>query len=297
LEAVYHVCSYILIFVCIVYPLLYGILEFKGPYMLEWLLPLFGFLISIAAALTGVGGGVFIVPLLTLLYDFETVNAVGTSLATIIITSIASSVNYLRQRRVYVKVGLILACATVPGGYLGAAITAVPVVKMWLGVIFGVFLIFVAFQMVYKALHVSPTKASVVVDPVFEKALLSDWRQMLLGLFLSFFGGMVSGLLGVGGGIVLVPVLCYALGFPIYFSIPTSMFIMIFTSISGVTNHWQQGNINPLYAIYLSLGSVVGAQVGAYTSRKLSNRSLSFVFAAMLMASSVNMILKNLHYI
>lgn len=82
--------------------------------MWEWLLPIFGFLIGIAAALTGVGGGIFIVPLLTLLYGFDPVIAIGTSLATIIMTSIASSVNYLKQKRVYIKIGLILALATAP---------------------------------------------------------------------------------------------------------------------------------------------------------------------------------------
>ncbi|MEM3579451.1 MAG: sulfite exporter TauE/SafE family protein [Candidatus Bathyarchaeia archaeon] len=265
--------------------------------MLEWLLPLFGFLISIAAALTGVGGGIFIVPLLTLLYSFEPVTAVGTSLATIIITSIAASANYLKQNRVYVKAGLVLACTTTPGGYVGAAITAVPAIKMWLGVIFGVFLILVAVQMVYKALSTKSVKGCSVVDAAFEKALLREWRKMLSGLFLGFFGGVASGLLGIGGGIVLVPVMCYALGFSIHFAIPTSMFIMIFTSISGVINHVQHGNVNGLYAVYLGVGAVLGAQVGAYASRKLSSRNLSLVFAAMLIIASVNMILKNLHYI
>jgi len=260
--------------------------------MWEWLLPLFGFLISIAAALTGVGGGIFIVPLLTLFYSIEPVMAVGTSLATIVITSLASSANYLKQKRVYVKAGLVLACATAPGGYIGAAITAVPVVKMWLGVIFGVFLILVAFQMVYKALSTRPIKASVMVDPAFERELLGNWRKMLQGLCLSFFGGMASGLLGIGGGVVLVPVMCYALDIPIQFSIPTSMFIMIFTSIFGVANHVQLGNVNAVYAVYLGVGSVIGAQVGAYVSRRLSSKSLSFVFAAMLILASVNMILK-----
>ncbi|MGQ9538463.1 MAG: sulfite exporter TauE/SafE family protein [Candidatus Bathycorpusculaceae bacterium] len=263
--------------------------------MLEWLLPLFGFLISIAAALTGVGGGIFTVPLLTLLYGFEPVVAVGTSLATIVITSVASSANYLKQKRVYVKAGLVLACVTAPESYLGAAITAVPLVKMWLGAIFGAFLLFVAVQMTYKALSTRSSKGAGVVDTGFERGLLRNWRRMLLGLLLSFFGGMASGLLSIGGGVVLVPVMCYALGFPIHFSIPTSMFIMIFTSIFGVTNHLQRMNVNTVYAVYLGIGAVVGAQVGAYTSRRLSSRSLSLVFAVMLVVASVNMILKNLH--
>ena len=114
---------------------------------------------------------------------------------------------------------------------------------------------------------------------------------------LSFFGGVASGLLGVGGGTILVPIMCYALDFPIHFSIPTSMFIMIFTSVSGVTSQLQQGNVDPIFAIYLGIGSIFGAQVGAYTSKKLSSRNLRLVFATMLIAASINMILKSLKII
>jgi len=265
--------------------------------MLELLLPIFGFLISIAASLTGIGGGTFIVPLLTLLYNFEPVVAIGTSTATITITSIMSAISYLRQRRVYVKAGLVLACATVPGAYLGAAITAVPVVKMWLGVIFGILLIIVAFQMICKAFSTRSVKGYGVADPLFERELLKNWKKMLRGLCLSFLGGVASGLLGIGGGVVLMPVMCYALGFPIYFAIPTSMFIMIFTAISGAASHTQQGNVNAIYAVYLGIGTAVGAYFGAYISRKFSSKGLSLAFAAMLLVASVNMIMKTLHHI
>ncbi len=265
--------------------------------MWEWLLPIFGFLIGIAASLTGVGGGIFIVPLLTLLYGFDPVIAIGTSLATIILTSIASSVNYIKQNRVYIKIGLILACATAPGGYIGAAITGIPLVKTWLGPIFGIFLILVAAQMIYKALSTKSEKACGQKDHAFESSLLKNWRKLLVGLCLGFFGGVASGLLGVGGGTILVPIMCYALDFPIHFSIPTSMFIMIFTSITGVANHLQMGNVNPEYALYLGIGSIFGAQVGAYTSKKLSSRNLRLVFAVMLIVASTNMILKSLKII
>jgi hypothetical protein len=127
---------------------------------------------------------------------------------------------------------------------------------------------------------------------VFETTLLRNWRKISVGLFLGFFGGLLAGLLGVGGGIILVPVMCYALDFPIHFSIPTSMFIMIFTSISGVTSYTLQGEIVWLFAVYLGIGSILGAQVGAYTSKKLSSRTLLLVFAAMLIIASVNMLLK-----
>ena len=260
-------------------------------------MPIFGFLIGIAASLTGVGGGIFIVPLLNLLYDFSAIGAIGTSLATIILTSIASAANYIKQKRVYIKIGLVLALATAPGGYAGAALTGIAEVKALLGPIFGVFLIIVAAQMMYKALSTKSEKACGQKDAAFEAGLLRNRRKLAVGLCLSFFGGVASGMLGVGGGTILVPIMCYALDFPIHFSIPTSMFIMIFTSITGVANHLQQGNVNPEFALYLGLGSVFGAQIGAYTSKRLSGRNLRLVFAVMLIVASINMILKSLKMI
>lgn len=262
-----------------------------------WLLPIFGFLIGIAAALTGVGGGIFIVPLLNLIYGFAITGATATSLATIILTSIASTVNYVKQKRVYFKIGLVLALATAPGAYLGAELTTIPLIKAWLGPIFAVFLLIVAAQMAYKALTTKSEGRCGEKDGLFEVALLANRRKLLVGFCLSFFGGIASGLLGVGGGTILVPIMCYALDFPIHFSIPTSMFIMIFTSISGVTNYLQQGAVDPLFAVYLGVGSIFGAQVGAYTSKKLSGRNLLLVFVVMLVIASINMMLKSLKII
>ncbi len=262
--------------------------------MWEWLLPIFGFLIGTAAALTGVGGGTFVVPLLSLVYGLAPTEAVGTSLATIIFTSVASTVNYLKQKRVYWIAGLVLAIATAPGAYIGSILTAVPMIKAWLGFIFGVFLIMVAAQMILRALARSEENRCTGKDPAFEKDLFRNWRKLAVGFVLSFFGGISSGLLGIGGGIVMVPIMCYALSFPIHFSIPTSMFVMIFTSTTGVFGHIQQGNVNAIYALYLGIGSVIGAQIGALTSRKLSSRNLNIVFAGMLSLASIIMILKNI---
>jgi len=265
--------------------------------MYIWLLPIFGFLIGIAAALTGIGGGVFIVPLLNLIYGFVITNATGTSLATIIPISMASTVNYVKQHRVYFKIGLVLALATAPGAYYGAELTTIQIIKTWLGAIFGVFLIIVAAQLILKASSTKSGERCGQKDNVFEDALLRNWRKILAALALSFFGGVAAGLLGIGGGTVLVPIMCYALDFPIHFSIPTSMFIMIFTSISGVTSYLQAGSVDPLFAAYLGIGAIFGAQVGAYTSTKLSSRNLLLVFAAMLIIASINMILKSLKII
>ncbi|MCJ7470501.1 sulfite exporter TauE/SafE family protein, partial [Candidatus Bathyarchaeota archaeon] len=85
-----------------------------------WWLVIFGFFIGILASMTGVGGGVFIVPILTFFYGFIVNSATGTSLTTIIFTAIASTINYSRQKRIYYKTGLILVLTTAPGAYIGA---------------------------------------------------------------------------------------------------------------------------------------------------------------------------------
>ena len=111
--------------------------------MWELLLPIIGFLIGTVSAMSGLGGGVFVVPLLTLFYFFAPATAVGTSLMTILFTAAAATAYYSRQKSIYYKAGLILALATVPGAVLGAYLTSV-IAARTLGLIFGFFLIFVA---------------------------------------------------------------------------------------------------------------------------------------------------------
>src|SRR5208337_5414022 len=93
--------------------------------MWEILLPFLGFMIGTVAALTGIGGGVFIVPLLTLLFAFSPGNAAGTSLTVIVFTALAATLNYSRQKRISYKTGALLAVVTAPGGILGGYLTTV----------------------------------------------------------------------------------------------------------------------------------------------------------------------------
>lgn len=262
---------------------------------LEVLLPVLGFLIGTVASMVGVGGGVFIVPLLTLFYPFSPAEAAGTSLTTIIFTSLASTANYSRQKRVYYKTGLVLAGLTVPGALLGAYLTSV--IEAWLlGLIFGVFLLFVAFRMIFqlglrsKRSDTGKNTHSTVVDS--ESSLFEYRRKILLGVGLSFFGGLSSGLLGIGGGSLLVPIMVLAMGIPIHITVATSMFTMIFTSVAGVTQHFSLGHIHSEYAVLLALGTIFGAQLGAYSSKKVSSRNLRRIFGVVLIIVSIRMILK-----
>jgi len=266
--------------------------------MLEVLLPIFGFLIGTVAALTGIGGGVFIVPLLTLLYAFTPANAIGTSLTTIIFTAIAATLNYSRQKRIYYKIGLVLAITTAPGAVLGAYLTTIIPARQ-LGLIFGFFLIFVASRMAidrYYFRSKRPDKGKTGRSaPVYsESELLESLPRLLLGATLSFFGGLASGLLGIGGGVLVVPIMTLVMSMPMHAATATSMFTMTFTSISGVTEHYLAKNISPEYALSLALGTVLGAQLGAYTSKKFSAKLLHIIFGTIMVVVGIQMILKYL---
>ena len=264
--------------------------------MMDLLIPLFGFLIGTVASMIGVGGGVFIVPLLTLFYEFSPSQAVGTSLATIIFTSSASTFNYARQKKIYYKTGAILAMATVPGAYLGAYLTSV--IEAWLlGLVFGVFLLFVALRMIIKVRFSKLGQSNVKKSLDFaliesENSLFESKRRVLTGAMLSFFGGICSGLLGIGGGSLLVPIMVLAMNMQIHATIATSMFTMIFTSISGVVEHSRLGNISFGYVLLMVSGTILGAQLGACTSGKISSHNLQKIFGVALVIISIRMITK-----
>jgi len=262
------------------------------------LLSFLAFFVGTVAALVGVGGGVFIVPLLSLVFGFSVHEAIGTSLTMVVFTSLASTLGYSRQRRIDYKIGLILAFTSIPGAFLGAYLTSFISTRL-LGLIFGFFLIFVAFQMMFQ-LGFSRLRSSAIEGSWHRKIVDSEGItfeynvRVILGSVLSFFGGLSSGLLGIGGGSVIVPILYFTMNMPMHVTVATSMFIMIFSSISGVVTHISLGNVRFDYAIYLCIGVIFGAQLGAYIAKGISGKNLRRIFGVVLFLISINMILKYL---
>lgn len=256
------------------------------------------FLIGTIAAMTGVGGGVFMVSFLSLACDCSSHQAVGTSLATVVFTSLSSTMGYSRQGRIDYKVGLILTITTIPGAFVGAYLTNF-ITQELLGLIFGVFLFFVALSMISKLdfyrfsiPRMGKGWRRKIVDS--DGALFEYDADVYKGLVLCFFVGLSSGLLGIGGGSVMVPVLHLAMNFPMHITVATSMFIAIFTSISSATTHFSLGNVRSDYAMFLSVGVIFGAQLGAYLSKRISGKNLRGIFGVVLLLLSVRMILKYL---
>ncbi len=262
------------------------------------ILIMLGFLVGVIASMTGMGGGTFIVPALTLVYLFTSQEAVGTSLAVIVFTSLTSTYAYSRQKRVDYKMGAVLAVSTVPGAVLGAYMTTL-ISSSLLAIVFSVFLIVVAFSML-NTFHVPFPKIvknsknwhRVVMDAEGKKFEYDT--NIVVTFILSFFGGLSSGLLGIGGGAVLVPILNIAAGIPIHITVATSMFIMIFTSVAGVLTHLQLNNVRLEYSAYMAIGIIFGTQLGARLAKKTSGKLLKKIISLVMLVISLRLLLNSI---
>jgi uncharacterized membrane protein YfcA len=267
------------------------------------ILPLVAFCIGIIAAMLGIGGGVFAVPALQLLPLGSTMGlspqmAAGTSLAMIVFKAFSSTVGYGRQGRIDYKIGLLMATATVPGSFIGALLTTF-IDEAILILIFAVFLLYVASRMIFSYSIPINLGSSKRVGFIWNRRIVDSRGEVFeyssnvpLGLILAFFAGISSGLLGIGGGSLIVPILHYALAFPIHLAVGTSVFIMIFSAISGVSTHAYLGNVQFDFALLLAIGVVFGAQIGALLSRRVSAVNLRRMFGAVLVLVGLRMILK-----
>jgi len=246
----------------------------------------------------GVGGGFIVVPMLNMVFGFSMRLAVGTSLVMVVFTALSSTVAYVRQKRIDYALGLVMATGSVPGALLGSFLVRLLPDKT-LGAIFGVFLVAIALRMFLGSERLGgvtrPKRGGWSRTIRDAKGEVFKYEvNVVAGIVLSVLAGFSSGLLGVGGGAVAVPVMVLVLTMPMHVAVATSMFMMIFTSVTGAVSHILQDNAVYEAALMLGLGIVVGTQVGAHVARRLRVGVLQRVFAIFLVLFGVYQTVKNL---
>lgn len=175
------------------------------------LIPILGFFIGIIASMLGIGGGVFVVPVLQLLplgVDFYPTLAAGTSLTMISFKALSSTYGYAKQRRIDYKVGLLLAITAIPGSFAGAFLTDVTArigAHELLQLTFATFLIFIATRMIFPY-RSAPNLRLKNRSSTWKRKLQDSFGNQFeysvdlkTGMLLGFFAGVSSGLLGIGG--------------------------------------------------------------------------------------------------
>jgi uncharacterized membrane protein YfcA len=242
-----------------------------------------GLFIATISSMVGLGGGVFIVPVLVLAFGLPAQNAVGISLMTMTFTTISAAIAYARQGKINYRVGILLDVLDVPGAVLGAYLTTL-LPSRWLAGLFGILLFIISIYMIRKREISGGARA----DPKF---LGLSKRVIYLCLMASFASGVVAGMFGAGGGTVDETVMILALGMPAHMAAGTSVFGMALTNTAAAIPHGALGNILPEYAIPLIIGAVFGAQLGPRLSKRVKGPTLRKILGLVFIIIGLRMIL------
>lgn len=259
-------------------------------------------LAGLLGAMTGLGGGVVIVPLLTLMFHIDIRYAIGASLVSVIATSSGAAAAYVREGFSNVRIGMFLEMATTMGALLGAYLTA-KVSTHSIGVIFGVVLLYSAYAS-FRSRHASP--AAMKEDPLAVRLRLKGSfpgvngpepytaRHIPAGFSLMFVAGTLSGLLGIGSGAVKVLAMDQAMGLPFKVSTTTSNFMIGVTAAASAGIYLSRGYIAPGLAMPVMLGVLAGSLIGSRLLVKANVKTLRLLFALVIVALGVEMIYSSL---
>lgn len=225
----------------------------------------------------GVGGGIIMVPALTFL-GLPPVQATSTSLIAVASTSVSSTIEYSRQKRIDYRLGLEMAAFAIPGAVLGAILSDYLSAGSF-NLYFGILLILTGIYVLYKN--------SILKDAVAKRRSMA----LRVAVFAVTFGaGIISSLFGVGGGVIFMPAMLLVIGLTMQRAAPTSQLVLMTTSIAGVLMHAFLLHPDYLQALTLSAGAFAGAQIGARMSRTAREILLQRLLGLVLIAVAVKFI-------
>lgn len=263
------------------------------------LLALVGFLGGILGSVVGLGGGVFIIPGLTLFLGVPIHEAVAASLVAVVATSTTAAAAYVREDLTNIRLGITLETLTVTGALVGGLV-GVLLSKTVLSAIFGVVMVIVSAYLFVRRHAASSSLADEEAPGRFgaryyDRSLQTEVsyrpKRLWAGLSASLVAGGVSGLLGLGGGFLKIPVMVGAMNVPMRAAVCTSSFMIGVTACAGSLVYFAKGLVNPVTVVPVVLGVVVGAYLGAKLTLRIRSTSLVGILAAILFILAVQMLL------
>jgi len=261
-----------------------------------FLILVIGLLVGGLGSMLGIGGGVMLIPLLTIFLNIPIKTAIGASIVSVIATSSAAGAVYVGRGLSHTRLSMVLEIATTLGALAGG-ITAVLVSPRVLEIVFGVVLLYVIYSM--NALPkeeraVTPTGVldTTYQDPLTGRMVAYGVRHLPAGLGASFLAGNISGLLGIGGGIIKVPIMSLVMGMPLKAAIATSNFMIGVTAATSAIIYYGRGYIDPEITIPTALGILIGAQLGSRLGGHLRTLTLKRLFLGLLLLFAAQMLWK-----
>jgi uncharacterized membrane protein YfcA len=254
-------------------------------------------------ALAGLGGGIIIVPVLTLFFGVNVHYAIGASIISVIATSSGAAATYIKANLTNLKIGLFLEIATTLGALTGAFVgsyLAGPVLFLIFGLVLGLSSI-AMWNKRNQGLpeNVHPDKWSRELklgdkyyDTVLKREVVYEVQGTRLALALMYIAGLVSGLLGIGSGALKVTAMDIAMKLPIRVSSATSNFMIGVTAAASAGIYLARGYINPFLAAPVALGVLLGSVLGTYLLMVLKGQVIRWLFIGVLVVLTIQMLLK-----
>ena len=260
------------------------------------------FLAGMVGSLTGLGGGVIIIPMLTLIFKVDIHYAIGASLISVIATSSGAAAAYVKEGISNIRIGMFLEIATTLGA-VGGAMIAIYAPTHIIAIIFGFVLIFSAALSLKKKEEVlvlaKGGKLSEALKlnssyPTAQGEIRYNVQHVPSGFFMMIVAGIISGLLGIGSGALKVIAMDHFMKLPFKVSTTTSNFMIGVTAAASAGIYLQRGYINPGLSMPVVLGVIAGAFMGSKILVKAETKWLRILFAIIITFLAIQMIYNGL---
>jgi uncharacterized protein len=262
-------------------------------------------LAGLLGSLVGLGGGVLVVPILTLAFGLPIQYAIGVSIIAVIATSSGAAAAYVRDHLTNIRLGMFLELGTTAGAITGAFLAGV-VAPQLLFVIFGLVLITSVAPLIFKLgeelpagvhndrwanwLHLS----AIYPDRYLGREVAYEVTRTPVGLIMMYGAGVISGLLGIGSGAFKVLAMDTVMRLPMKVSTTTSNFMIGVTAAASAGIYFSRGDIPPLVAAPVALGILAGALLGTRLLSRMSNKFVRIIFIPIITVIAIEMILRGL---
>jgi len=273
------------------------------------LMLLTGAIAGFIGALLGIGGGVIIIPCLTMFFGFDIKEAIAVSIVSVVATSTAGASRYVEQRITNVRLGMFLETATTAGAVSGALL-AVKTPSSFLYILMGLLLIYLSASQIItrkseeKKLRNDLFKAeegrtsrrlklsASYPDAAEGKEVSYTVTRTGPGLIASYLAGVISAMLGVGGGIIKVPIMNQLMNVPIKAAVATSKFMIGVTASTGALLYLAYGLVKMEAVAPVAIGTMLGATAGTSVMNRVKAGFLKLIFGILLLYFAYNMIMK-----
>jgi uncharacterized protein len=276
-----------------------------------------GFMCGIFTGYFGIGGGVILTPILNIL-GLPIIDAIGTVFLSIAINSLFGIYQHFKQKNVNLKVGISLGLSSIGGVELGKRfilfLDRMNLAGTSIRVIYIIFLSLISTLMLMEYIPYKKENLNKKIKKIFKKNKINIFDNWLLKLHLSpkisvpfpgknsiplllllvvgFFIGILSGILGVGGGFICLPFLIYVIKAPAIIAVGTSLVIVFFTSSFGAVTYAFTGHVEWKVAVFIIIGSFLGIHLGIKATKNCADKKIKIMFAIMLIGIAVSVFLK-----